>query len=239
MNYPFLIIHGWGKGSQSWQTIKEILTNKGYQVVVPDLPGFGQNPPPIKPWSIDDYVAWIKNYIEQNKLSPVNLLGHSFGGAVAVKYSLKYPQDIKKLFLIAPALIRKQTIKIKFLKKSSNFLNKLFKSKSCPRFSIICKKIFYKVLRIKSDYLSVEGVMKDTFLNILKEDLSAELIKISLPTIIIWGEKDDVLPVKQAHLINQKIENSKLIIIPAANHNLSQTKPQILAEKILENINHN
>jgi len=234
MNYPFLIIHGWGKGSQSWQRVKELLENKGYRVLVPDLPGFGNNPAPIKPWSINDYVVWVKDFVTRSNLSNFILLGHSFGGAVVVKYAIKYPQDIKKLFLIAPALIRQENFKIKFFKKITKFLNKIFKIEPSQCY---LRKVFYKLFRIKSDYPSLKGVMKETYFNILKEDLSAELNKISLPTIIIWGGKDDVLSVKQADLIKKEIKKAKLIIIPNANHYLCKTQPQELVDKILENIN--
>lgn len=233
MNYPFLIIHGWGRGAKSWLTVKNLLEKKGLLVLAPDLPGFGQNPAPTQAWYLDDYVNWLNHFCEENHLNQFFLLGHSFGGAIALKFSLQYPEKVKKLFLVAPALIRKKSLKKIFLKKIASFLNKFLKLNK----SLFWRKFFYRLLRIKSDYLELEGVMKETYLNIIEEDLSKKLDKLSVSTIIIWGKKDNILPVKQAYLIKEKIKDAQIVIIPSANHNLAEKTPAILVEKILENIN--
>ena len=67
--------------------------------------------------------------------------------------------------------------------------------------------------------------------------MSFQLPFVKVPTTIIWGDKDDLTPIKNAHIINEKIKNSKLIIVPGVNHNLDRHEhPEILAEKILNNI---
>ena len=222
---PILILHGWGSSAEKWQKVKEILEKQGIKVLIPDLPGFGLTPPPAAAWNIDDYVEWVKDFSEKNNLDPFFLLGHSFGGGVAVKYALKYPENIKKLFLVAPAIIRKKTFKKEIFKKISVFFPK----------TPLLRKIFYRVFSLKSDYPYVrEGVMKETYLRVIKEDLSNDLSDISISTVIIWGKKDDVLPVKDAHFMKEKIKDSKLVVIPEADHDLERKSPELLAQKIKE-----
>jgi len=225
-----LILHGWGSRAENWSRVKELLENQGYKVFVPDLPGFGENSPLSRAWAIDDYVEWVSEFCEKNNLSQFFLLGHSFGGAVAVKFSLKYPEKVKKMFLVASSGIRRKTIKKEILKKIANFL-KFFSF--LPFYSSI-RKIFYKIVIQKSDYPYTEGIMKETYLKIINEDISSCFSEVSVPTIIIWGDKDDVLPVENAYFINQKIKNSDLVIIPGVNHDLERKVPEILAEKIKE-----
>ena len=225
-----LILHGWGSRAENWSRVKELLENQGYKVFVPDLPGFGENSPLSRAWAIDDYVQWVSDFCEKNNLSQFFLLGHSFGGAVAVKFSLKYPEKVKKMFLVASSGIRRKTIKKEILKKIANFL-KFFSF--LPFYSSI-RKIFYKIVIQKSDYPYTEGIMKETYLKIINEDISSCFSEVSVPTIIIWGDKDDVLPVENAYFINQKIKNSDLVIIPGVNHDLERKVPEILAEKIKE-----
>ena len=74
--------------------------------------------------------------------------------------------------------------------------------------------------------------MKNIYLGVIKQDLSDILEKIQISTSIIWGEKDNITPIKQAKIINQKIKNSKLIIIPGANHDLNTKYPEKLAKAI-------
>ena len=57
-----LILHGWGGSSVSWLLVQKILTEKGFKVIIPDFPGFGKSTTPQKPWTVDDYVRWFKDF---------------------------------------------------------------------------------------------------------------------------------------------------------------------------------
>ncbi len=122
---PVLILHGWGSKSDQWQEVAKLLAEKNYMVIIPDLPGFGMTADPIIAWNLDNYVEWIREFCDS--LPEFNkgfcLLGHSFGGAVAVKFTIKYNQDVKKLFLISAACIRKRT----FVKQFLYYLSKIGK----------------------------------------------------------------------------------------------------------------
>src|SRR3989338_2017308 len=108
---PIIILHGWGSSSKRWERVRESLERKGCKVFVPDLPGFGENPPPLNPWSVEDYVEWVKDFSEKNNLTDFVLVGHSFGGGVAAIFAAKYPQKIEKLVLVAAAIIRRKTLR--------------------------------------------------------------------------------------------------------------------------------
>lgn len=217
-----LILHGWGSCAKNWQQVKELLENKGLKVFIPDLPGFGQEPPPAAAWNIDNYVEWVKDFSAKNNLGQVFLLGHSFGGSVAAKYSLRYPENIEKLFLASSAGIRKKTAGKEFLKK----ISPLFRS-----FSLL-KRIFYRFF-VKSDYQYTSGVMRETYLNVINEDISGLFSQIKVPTVIIWGEKDDITPIADAYFIKKEIKNSILEILPNVGHRIRSEAPEILAAKIL------
>src|SRR3989338_4498714 len=143
-----LILHGWGSCAKNWDRVRELLEKEGIKVFVPDLPGFGENPPPAKPWSIDDYVDWTRDYCRKNNLSQFFLLGHSFGGEVAIKYAIKYPQNIERLFLVAASYLRRKTSKIILLSIAA----KIFKIFSFLPFYSLARRAFYKFVVRKSDY---------------------------------------------------------------------------------------
>jgi len=225
-----LILRGWGSDYKNWQEEIEFLENQGYRIYSPDLPGFGENPSPSKPWSIDEYANWVKEFCEKQNLSRFFLLGHSFGGAVAIKFLLKHFQEFKveKLILVDSSGVRRKTLKKEILKKISGFAKKFFYS---PIFNLH-RKIFYKLF-IRSDYPDTEGVMRETYLKIINEDLSDYLSRISLPTLIIWGKKDKLTPVKDAYLMKEKIIGASLEIIPDIGHNPHREAPEILKDKVL------
>ena len=224
-----LILHGWGSCAKNWDKVKELLENGGYKVFVPDLPGFGENPPLEKPWSVDDYVEWVKDFCEKENLSRFFLLGHSFGGSVATKFSIKYPEKVKKLILVDSAGVRKKRLKKEIQKTVAHFLNNF----SFLPFYKFFRKIAYRTLFRTSDYLLTEGIMKRTYLNVIGEDISSIFTNISIPALLIWGEKDKVTPLKHAYYIKEKIPGAKLEIIPGVKHNAHREAPEILAEKIL------
>jgi len=220
---PLLILHGWGSESSRWQEVAEALDMK---VIIPDLPGFGKSNKPPVPWDLDEYCSFVEEFIESLGLKKVYLAGHSFGGAVAVKYSLKRPEKVIKMFLINSALIRKRTVK----KIVLLILSKIFKP--LARISLF-KKIFYRFI-VKSDYPQTEGFMRKTYLNIIKESLLDELKNVKVPTMIIWGEADNITPLKQGKIINSRIKNSKIEIIPKIDHNPHLSIPKFLANIIFE-----
>lgn len=222
-----LILHGWGSCAKNWEPVKELLEKQGYKVFIPDLPGFGETPPPFEIWSIDDYAEWVKSYCEKNNLSQVFLLGHSFGGSLAVKFSIKYPEKIKKLFLIDCAGIRRKSIKRKVIKKTAIFFKKF---DFLPFFNLF-RKTFYKF--IKSDYLQTQGIMREIYLKIIQQDISKDFSKISISTVIIWGKKDNITPLKDAYYIKEQISEAKLEVLPDIFHNPHRENPKLLVKKIL------
>ena len=78
--------------------------------------------------------------------------------------------------------------------------------------------------------------MKQTYLNVVSEDLSFHLPFIKVPTVIIWGDKDELTPIQDGYFIEKQIKKSKIIVISGAGHDLNRKQPEILAEKVLENI---
>ena len=226
-----MILHGWGwpVSTPQWVRVKELLEKQGYKVVVPDLPGFGNAVQPSEPWTISNYAEWVNDFCEKNNLSQVFLAGHSFGGSVATKFSVKYPEKVKKLILIDSAGIRKKRLKKEVQKTVAHFLNKF----SCLPFYGFFRKIAYRTLFKASDYLLTEGVMKKTYLNVIREDISDLFFRIAVPALLVWGGNDGITPLRHAHFIKEQIRGAKLEIIPGVGHNPHKESPEILVEKIV------
>lgn len=229
---PFLILHGWGSNSERWVSVAEEISKKGFKVIVPDLPGFGQSDALLMPWNTNKYINFIEEFVKELNLGDFFLLGHSFGGALASKVAVKHAQEIKKLFLVSAACVRKKTAKKNFFKRVSK-IAKLFYF--FPYYGFFRKAIYKFIIR-KSDYVYVEGIMKEAYLNVIEEDLSFHLPFIKVSTVIIWGDKDEFTPLDDACLINEKIKNSKLIVIPGAGHDLNRKQPEELAKAVLQSI---
>jgi len=229
-----LILHGWGSNSGRWQRVKKLFEEKGIEVLVLDLPGFGVTLSPQKAWSRDDYINWIFQKVKERNWQKFNLLGHSFGGGLAVKLAANFSEKVDKLILLSPAIIQRKSIKTYLFYYISYLGKKVF---SLPGFKILyplAEKLIYKLAGTK-DYYVADGMMKETMKKIGKEEpLEMILGRIRVPTLILWGKKDDVLPVKDAHYIKEKIRDSELKIIPKAKHSPHREASEELAEIIVQ-----
>jgi len=223
---PLLILHGWGSKKEKWHQAEKILS-RDFKVIIPDLPGFGQSLMPLRAWSLDDYCDFVEEFVKSLNLENFYLLGHSFGGAIAVKCSLRFPEKVEKMFLVGAACFRTKTLR----KNALNNVSKVIKMFSFVPFYSLFRRAFYKFI-VKSDYLGLEGTMKETYLKVINEDLSNDLSLVKVPTLIIWGDKDNITPINQAYLLDKKIDNSELKIIPNGGHDLEWKMPKELSQLV-------
>lgn len=166
-----------------------------------DFPPFGHSQEPMHVFTMLDYVDFTEQIINICKLKNVILVGHSFGGRVAV--ILANRQNVKKLFLIDSAGLKpKSTIKY-FFKKN------LYK---------LAKKLNIKYNIGSKDYKNLSINMKKIFVNIVNTYLEEYAININIPCIIFWGKKDKETPLYMAKRYNKLIKNSQLIVYKDSGH---------------------
>jgi pimeloyl-ACP methyl ester carboxylesterase len=228
----FLILHGWGGSSKSWEKVMKILSLK-FKVICPDLPGFGKSDIPSEIWNLDDFKDWLKEFVDKLALENFFLLGHSFGGRVSIKFSISFPERVKKLFLLNSAGIKQDlTLKDKIIINLSKFGKKLI---SGSKFQDKISKLFYFIFGIK-DYSRAQGTMKEIMKKVIEEDLLPCLSKIQTETIIIWGKEDKIVHLKYGFLFKEHIKNSKLEIIPKVGHSPHLKDPEKLVEVLISHL---
>ena len=231
----FIILHWWGGSSESWEKIAKELS-KDFFVIVPDFPCASKLEECNKIYTLDDYVDLLSNLVDKLNLNKFYLLWHSNWGAIATKFTVKYPEKIIKLFLNNSAWIRKDkktSFKRKIFKILSTFLKPIFKITLFKKI----KPLFYKAIGAH-DYLNAQSNpnKKQTFLNMINEDLQNFFTQIKVPTILIWWENDTYTPLSHWKKINQLIASSKFIVIPNVRHWIHLQNPEKLLETIKENL---
>ncbi|KXK08292.1 MAG: Dihydrolipoyllysine-residue acetyltransferase component of acetoin cleaving system [candidate division WS6 bacterium OLB21] len=162
-----ILLHGWGGSISSLAPLQDQLSDLGFQVFNLDLPGFGQSTMSKEEMTISDYVEFLANYINRLNIYKPVIVGHSFGGQVAMAFAIKNPLVASRLVLInASGLNPRNGMK----KTSMLIVAKIFGAVlSIPPFSIIkgiSRKLFYKFIVRESDYAKA-GNMKSTMKNIL------------------------------------------------------------------------
>lgn len=169
-----------------------------------DLFGFGGSKHPPYPLTIADYALAVVSIINELQFNNIVLVGHSFGGRVALYISAHFSFLVDKLILIDSAgLLPKKGIKHLARRVSYKF-RKAFK------LPIDCCG--------SPDYRALSGDLKRTFVNVVNYNQYAMLDNISCKTLIIWGKLDKETPLYMAKTLHKKIKNSRLCIYETAGH---------------------
>jgi len=227
-----ILLHGWTYKKKKLSSLARKLANKGFKVFFPTLPGFGSEKLK-RAWTLDDYVAWLRNFILKNKIEKMNLVGHSFGGQIAVKFALLYPTKVESLVLISAAVVRrKPSLHRKFIIFTSKAFGSIFK---CFPFNAFYEEVRFLIYKLvgEADYYKAYPFLQKTMVNVLSENLEKDLSRISLPTLILWGKKDKTTRLKIARIAKKKIPYSKLVIFKKANHALPYNQASEVAEEIV------
>ena len=196
-----IFLHGWGAGKNSFLWLKDYLTNAKLHFA--SLDGFDGTPPP-KDVTIADYAKRLRQYIDGNHLQSVFLVGHSFGGRIAIEYCAYYHVD--GLILVDSA-----GIKPKFSFKKSWAVLKYKMTKRLIKIGLIKKQALGKFG--SSDYKNASDEMKKVFLSAVNYDQTKLLSKIRVSTLIVWGNEDKETPMYMAKKLNKKIKNSELVVL--------------------------
>ena len=227
--HVLLLLHGWRNDLHSFDPLVPLLAND-YKVISLDLPGFGGTEGPSGPWHIDDYIEFVSSFIKKLHIEDYFIVGHSFGGRIAVKGIGTGMLTPQKLVLIsaagvsAPHSIRR--ISYKIVAKLGRAITSI---PTLKHFQTVLKKRLYK--NSGSDYLYA-GSLKDTYLNVIHEDLSKYAKRISIPTLLIWGALDGQTPLADGKRFSKIIKYSKLVVFKDDGHFVHQEKPQDVAKLI-------
>ncbi len=192
-----ILLHGWGGTHALMDSLFDSLAKAGADVISIDLPGFGQSPVPPAHFGIDDYAHTIRLFIKELGLNNVTIVGHSFGGRIAIL--LGADSEIKSLVLVSSAGIK-------------------------PRFSLKKKIAVLKYKRAKKkgkdlsafgskDYQALSGEMRAIFVRVINRHLNKDVKKIKVPTLLIWGKNDTETPLYMAKKIKKRIKDCGLVLL--------------------------
>lgn len=226
-----LFLHGWGGSSQSFFNLQELLS-KRYNTISLDLPGFGKSDIPHSAWRVEDYVNFTLAFLRKFEIKKCWLIGHSFGGRVAIVLAAKHPEELSGLALVSSAGIKHQTsTQEKVLTFTASWGKYALSLPLTRALREPLRYVFYKIIR-RQDYYLAKGIMRDIMKNIIEEDATPYLSQIKAKTLIIWGDKDTITPIHDAFVMKRKINDATLEIIKNGSHYLPRKHYKELFNRI-------
>lgn len=235
MKPTLLCLHGWGGSKDSWIPLREALGDADVEFLAPDLPGFGAEPDPSRPWTIDDYAAWTKDWLATNRKGdgPLWIVGHSHGGRTAIVAAAKNVLQPERLFLCAPGINRKKRYHLRrMLGVALAKTGKVFLS--IPGLSLLApfaRKMLYKLLRVH-DYERASPLMQQTLVLVTQEDLTRFFPAVTQPVDLFWGMRDGQTPVSDALYMQPLLPHCEMHLYEGTRHAVHKTNAREIAAVI-------
>ena len=214
-----IALHGWGRTGHDFAPVLQ-----GRDGLAVHLPGFGPAPAPPRAWSPADYATWLADGIDP--AHPPVIVGHSFGGRVAVRLAAARPECVKSLVLTGVPFgrsgeKRKAPWRLRLAKKlrALHLVGDVSVEKLRKRYG-------------SADYRAAQGVMRDVLVTAVNEDYFDDLARLPHPTHLVWGERDEPAPVLLAKRAESVLTNSTLTVVQGSGHLLDTALHQALASAI-------
>lgn len=201
-----VLLHGWGQNIEMMDPIGKGMKNK-FRITIIDFPGFGKSPEPPYGFTVFDYYEVLDELLEKLNIKNPIIIGHSFGGRIGIIYAAN--RKVSKLVLMGSPFRRTN--------KKANYKLKLLK---IVRKTPIIKNFegYLKSKIASNDYYNASPIMRRVLVNVINQDLTDLITKITAPTILIWGSNDKEVPISEAKYIEDKINDCGLIIYEGCSH---------------------
>lgn len=195
-----------------------------YWIHTVDLPGHGASPPPPEPWGVPEHAELLRAYVQDNIQRTVTAIGHSNGGRIALYMAGTPDVDdvIDRLVLISPSGVRPERSVGYYVRSGlAKALKAPFQALPSPlrepAMDWLRHSLAWRLLG-SSDYNTLSGIMRETFVKTVNHHLNGALHRIQVPTLLFWGTEDKAVSRRQMAIIEDAVDNCGLVELEGAGH---------------------
>jgi pimeloyl-ACP methyl ester carboxylesterase len=246
---PVVFVHGLGGQWQNWlENIPRLAQDR--RVIAMDLPGFGLTPESEGEISIPEYGRWVDALCDRLGLGRIDLVGNSMGGYIAAEVAIQFPERVARLVLVSAAGISSAETLQKPILTFGRVATALATNSAARHRRLASRPITRHIAlalvarypgRLKAD-LAYEGFFKgagkagfdDALRASLEYDFRDRLPDVKVPTLIVWGEKDSIIPVRDADEFERLIDDSRKVVMEDTGHIPMAERPQAFNDVLVE-----
>jgi pimeloyl-ACP methyl ester carboxylesterase len=224
---PVVLIHGLGSSAETWAVLIPLLSRE-YLVYAPDLPGFGKTPLAPEGTNVSTHILYLERFLDALGYPRVILVGNSLGGWIATHIAVEHPERVERLFLLNSAGLRREGMNSPYAVDHAAARRML---EHTLGFSLPVPKFMLDEVVRNSQTPAYAGFMNSYD---PREELDGVLADVRVPTTIIWGERDRLLPIISAHDLHNGIASSDMVLLPRVGHMPQIQAPAKVARLIME-----
>jgi len=226
---PMIILHGLMGGLSNFNNVAQFFPEKGYKVIIPELPLFEL---PLLTTNVNSFAKYLKEFISHKKLDKVILLGNSLGGHIGLLYTKQYPQNVKALVITGSSGLYESAMGESYPKRGDrNYI----KTKTENVFydpAIATPELVDEVFETVNDRVKLIRTLAIAK-SAIRHNMGKDLPKMNTPTCIIWGENDSVTPPEVGTEFHEKLPDSDLFWIKKCGHAAMMEHPDTFNEILI------
>jgi pimeloyl-ACP methyl ester carboxylesterase len=252
---PIFLIHGLADEADTWRHLVPPLSTQ-YRVLAPDLPGFGRSEKPDRPYTVPFFQDILLELLDRLEVQRAVLVGHSLGAVIVHALALSHRERVERLTLIGGSLVaRSQRVDLATLLFLIPGLGEWLYSRlrKDPQAAYRTLEPYYGNLdhlpeadreflfqrvneRVWSD--GQRRAFLSTFRNLARwipgqqRGLPSRLATLDVPTLVLWGEADRMMPVENGHALVELQPTARLVVVPRVGHNVHQEDPEAVLETL-------
>lgn len=240
-----VLVHGLGnRASDTWEKLIPRLSDH-YRVLTFDLPGFGHSSKSNQLYSPDNYVAFINFLVKKTGYKQFMLVGHSMGGNIALRFAVTYPNKVKRLMLIdAAGVLHRSTYTTYLTHYGIQLLPQVYAQQENDIRSVagaILGELAQQntVLQAGEEMVLNDPMLRQKLMGgnptiiaayaMMMTDYSKSLTSLKVPTLLLWGRDDNVVPLRTGKVLATNLPNAGLIVLSHAGHVPMRDQPLIFA----------
>jgi len=227
-----VLLHGWGASSQSLEGVARCIL-PSFRVVSVDLPGFGWSQAPPDAWGTAEYAEHVRGLLGALGITQAALLGHSFGGRIAIHLASHYPALVSRLILVASAGVRPKRGPRYYLRVlTTRVLKQVL---ALPGLEGVGTRLLSRwAAKVGSRDYRAAGRLRPTLIKVVNEDLTPILAAVRAPTLLLWGDQDQEVRRPAMDLMAAAIPQARLTVFPGAGHFPFHDAPEAFCRAVME-----
>jgi pimeloyl-ACP methyl ester carboxylesterase len=247
-----ILVHGLLSDSETWSGTIGPLAARGLRVIAVDLVGHGGSDAPRCPYLLDDFAEFLDGFFDALGLDSATICGHSLGGAIAVHFGYHYPKRIERLVLVSAGGLGKEVnLALRALSiRGAEALTGAVLGRR-PVQWLLRRQWIYRALRLRPERLanfrrvgrslmlrdrrqaffaSLRGVIRPSGQR--GSFLEMKYLADHVPTLLVWSERDAIIPVRHAHATHEHLPGSRLVVLPGSTHEPHRVHAECFADEV-------